>query len=104
MAQRWMTCDLISDNDEPKVLKTGEIPYLPGAYGEAHHQSADVLLRIGAPDVEQERIMDTVAIQNALDVGRISGLMRASVRKRGSAGLAEDRIGGIVNDADAVGW
>src|ERR1700746_2136667 len=99
-----MPGDLVSDNDETQVSEPGMVPQFASQHGESLDQSGNVLLRIGAPNVQKKRIVDVVSIQHALGLRRVSGLLLAGIQRRGRAGPAEDRIGSVVYNPNAAGW
>ena len=73
----------------------------------AHHregfdQARDIFLRTDGTGVEQKRIADLVALENAVALAR--GGFRAIGGRGGSAApLQELRIGRVVNQPDACG-
>src|SRR5580698_3323836 len=70
---------------------------LAAKHRERLHQARDVLLRIGSAHVEQEWIMDAVAIQHALYFGRPCRILPVA------AELAESRIGGVMHNLNSAG-
>ncbi len=105
VAQGRVAGDLVSDNDETQICEPGMIPQFTAQHREGLHQSGNVLLGIGAPDVQKKRIVDMVSIQHALGFRRISGVLGRLGSKAG-ARLAWQKIGSgrVVDNADAAGW
>ncbi len=71
MAQSRIARNLVADDQQPQVPIHRMLLNFAPQHRERLHQPGDVFLRIGSAYVQQERIMDAVAVQHALDLGRI---------------------------------
>jgi hypothetical protein len=71
MAQGGMSCDLVTDDDEAQIAILRVVLDFAAQHGKGLHQARDVFLWIGSAHVEQERVVDAVAVEYALILWRM---------------------------------